>query len=286
MENEERLSSVECEAKFDPEQLPYDLFEKRDVVVLGEKIHGGHTETILRFLEKFGTQLNQIFLEFPVDYQESIDKYFADGKVDEGLEGFFMGAEGEGNNIRGLLKIFDKIKEIGKTIICFDSSKTKEGEYSKKSKNGYYFFRGNSRDEDMFVNFQRYYEQMPGKYLLIVGNGHVDEGESIEGGEKLGTKLKDFLGDKYIKFEMQAEDPKPNFEQRELIIDRLIDDLAKREEMNQNDILSDIVTFAPYEGNEETSDAPYLEIVAEKIGISAEEMNLYAIKKAKDYLGE
>lgn len=85
---------------------------------------------------------------------------------------------------------------------------------------------------------------------------------------------------------------KSNFEQRELtieretIIDGLIDDLAEREGMKSDEILSDIITFAPYEGNEDMADAPYLEIVAEKIGISIKEMNLYAIKKAKDFLGE
>ena len=87
------------------------------------------------------------------------------------------------------------------------------------------------------------------------------------------------------------KDPKPNFEQkeltieRELVIDKLIDNLAKREEMNPDDILSDIVVFAPYEGND-SPNPDYIEQVAEMIGITSEEMTLYAIKRGKDYLGE
>ena len=47
--------------------------------------------------------------------------------------------------------------------------------------------------------------------------------------------------------------------------------------------MSDIITFAPYEEN----DAPnpdYLDEVAKRMGISSDEMRVYAIKKAKDYL--
>ena len=74
------------------------------------------------------------------------------------------------------------------------------------------------------------------------------------------------------------------FEKRELAIDKLIEDLAKREEMNPDDILSDIIVFAPYEQNE-SANPDYIEQVAEMIGITLEEMTRYAIKKAKDYLG-
>jgi hypothetical protein len=73
-------------------------------------------------------------------------------------------------------------------------------------------------------------------------------------------------------------------EQRELVIDKLIEDLAKKEEMNSDDILSDIIVFAPYEQNE-SANPDYIEQVAEMIGITPKEMTRYAIKKAKDYLG-
>lgn len=77
----------------------------------------------------------------------------------------------------------------------------------------------------------------------------------------------------------------PGFENRETVIDRLIDELAKREEMETEDILSDIITFAPYEGNE-ASNPDYLDVVADKIGIPYEEMREYALKKLKDQIGE
>jgi len=74
-----------------------------------------------------------------------------------------------------------------------------------------------------------------------------------------------------------------DFESKEILIDGLIDKLGERENMSPDDILSDIVTFAPYEGNE-TVNLDYLDQVAEMLGISAEEMRTYAVKKAKDYL--
>jgi hypothetical protein len=157
------------------EQFPDDLLEKRDIVVLGETAHGRHYKTILDFFEKFGSHIDRIFLELPVDYQDSVDEYVSTGKVDEPLEAFFIGAEKEGKNVRGLLKIFDKAKENGREIACFDSSKTKTEEYRHESKRGHYFLRGQSRDEDMLENVQRQYEQRPGKYLLIVGANHSQE---------------------------------------------------------------------------------------------------------------
>ena len=77
----------------------------------------------------------------------------------------------------------------------------------------------------------------------------------------------------------------PTFESLEAKIERLILELAQKEEMDQNDILSDMITFAPYEGNE-TSNPEYFEEVAERTGISLDELNDYAVKKAKEYLEE
>ncbi len=74
----------------------------------------------------------------------------------------------------------------------------------------------------------------------------------------------------------------PNFEQGEKIIDGLIDKLAEREGVNPDDILSDIITFAPYKENDDPN-PDYLDEVAEKLGISRMEMCLYAIKKATDH---
>ena len=75
------------------------------------------------------------------------------------------------------------------------------------------------------------------------------------------------------------------FEQREIIIDELVKGLAEREGMNPDDILSDIITFAPHEGND-SANPDYIEQVAEMIGISSEEMTRYAIKKAENHRKE
>lgn len=71
----------------------------------------------------------------------------------------------------------------------------------------------------------------------------------------------------------------PNFENREAVIDGLIADLARREEMNPEDIFSDITTFAGICREDEDARS-YLEELAERIGISAEEMSEYANKKS------
>lgn len=205
MKNKESARQLNFESESsDAGRFPDDLFESRDVVVLGETSHGKHSETLLNFLDKFGHLLNQIFIELPVDFQDSVDKYIASGEVDGELENLFMGAEDEGKNVRDLTKVLDKVREIGKGVICFDSSKTGGGEYQKASlvEREKYFLRGESRDEDMFINFQRHYTQTPGKYLLIVGAVHAKEGRYPEGDKRLGERLKEAFGERCISFEM------------------------------------------------------------------------------------
>ena len=77
----------------------------------------------------------------------------------------------------------------------------------------------------------------------------------------------------------------PSPENRESIIEGLISELAEREGMDPDDIASDVITFAPYEGND-ASNPDYLDQVAEMIGISSDEMTVYAVKKAKEHLSE
>jgi len=73
----------------------------------------------------------------------------------------------------------------------------------------------------------------------------------------------------------------PNFENREKEIDNLIENLAEREGMSSEDIFSDIITFAEISKEDEDAKA-YLEEVAEKIGISPDEMFEYALKKTEE----
>ena len=71
-------------------------------------------------------------------------------------------------------------------------------------------------------------------------------------------------------------------ESRESIIDKLIEGLAIKEGMDTDFVFADIIQFAPFEGNESVN-LEYLAEMAEKLGITVEEMHLYAINKA---LGE
>lgn len=176
-----------------------DYFDKVNIIALAETHHGEHFDVINDFLDKFMPHLNGIFVELPVDYQSSINNYIETGKVDETLEDFFMGAHKEGNEIRGWLEIFDKIKRNKKMVICIDSSKIQTNEYRKKSDEGYYFLRGDSREEDMFFNLKNYYMKHIGKYLLIAGASHIrKEGHLYAGGKNnLGNRLSQFFGDKY-----------------------------------------------------------------------------------------
>lgn len=57
----------------------------------------------------------------------------------------------------------------------------------------------------------------------------------------------------------------------------MIEELARKEGMDPDDIFSDIITFAELSGTDEDAGA-YLEEVAEKISISPEEMIEYARK--------
>jgi hypothetical protein len=78
---------------------------------------------------------------------------------------------------------------------------------------------------------------------------------------------------------------KNNFESRESVIDKMIETLSEKEGMDVLDIISDIITFAPYEGNEDPN-PDYLDEVADRLGISSEEMKEYALKKAAELFGE
>ena len=74
-------------------------------------------------------------------------------------------------------------------------------------------------------------------------------------------------------------------ENRELVTDKLVQEFAEKEGVNFDDVLSDIITFAPYEGND-SPNPDYIDQVAEMMGISSKELSDYAIKKAKAYLNE
>lgn len=73
-----------------------------------------------------------------------------------------------------------------------------------------------------------------------------------------------------------------NFESRERVIDQLVSNLEKQEGMEPDFILWDIIRYSPVEGND-AANPEYLQEIAEKVGISIDEMNIYALQKAREY---
>ena len=71
-----------------------------------------------------------------------------------------------------------------------------------------------------------------------------------------------------------------SFEDRESVIHKLIEGLAAKEEMNSENIFSDIMTFSEIYETDEDVGAYFVEL-AEKIGISFQEMLEFA-KKFRD----
>ncbi len=69
-----------------------------------------------------------------------------------------------------------------------------------------------------------------------------------------------------------------NHENREEQINALIENLAQTEGMNSDDIFSDIVTFAELSKEDEDAKA-YFEDLAERLGISLDEILEYAQRK-------
>jgi hypothetical protein len=70
----------------------------------------------------------------------------------------------------------------------------------------------------------------------------------------------------------------PTPESKEARIERLITNLAIQEGMQTEDIISDIIVFAPHPENE-FANPDYIEELAERLNISIEEMNEYALEK-------
>lgn len=177
-------------------EIPIEkFFEDADVIILGETHHGTHSKEILSILGKCLNTIKGVFLEMPIDYQIDIDAYLQSGEVTEKLESFFQGAEKEGNYIRNLLEMFDALRLVGKRVICIDSSKRQTIEYSQRAKHGYYFTKGKTRDEYMFSVIQGYYNREPGKYIAIVGAGHIGPGKHHRTGEDtLESEMQNFSG--------------------------------------------------------------------------------------------
>lgn len=174
-----------------------DVFAHADIVVLAEA-HGQHDAEIAKFLAEHLREIDAVFMEIPADYQSSIDNFAGIGVVDATLESWFTGAEREGKSIRGILENIAMIAAAKKPIICIDAAKSPFGEYTRKAADGYYFLRGESRDEDMFARIEEYRSSNPGKFLVITGQTHVKtDVHPRTGTQTLGKRLADTHGERY-----------------------------------------------------------------------------------------
>ena len=194
---------------YEPEAIK-NYFEKADLVALGESSHGTHTEIVMTFLNNFGEIIDGFFIEIPIDEQKDIDEYISTGNINQRLTSHFAGALKEGKDVKGnLVAIMDKLKELGKPLICVDSPKKETDEYKKKTppKQGYYFLKGESRDDDMCENILAYMDEHPGKYLFMGGSWHLEKGKDrITGLDSLDERLRNALDEKYLSVLMTHEE--------------------------------------------------------------------------------
>ncbi|OGK51756.1 hypothetical protein A3B02_02400 [Candidatus Roizmanbacteria bacterium RIFCSPLOWO2_01_FULL_42_14] len=174
-----------------------NIFKDRKIVAFGETHHGQHTS----FFNKLSNNLdrfNGVFLEMPVSDQPSVNYYLKNGNFDDRLKGLIAGAMGEGKDIESTTKA---ILDYGKIvpIVCIDSSKKQDDIYKNKSIHGYYFHKGNSRDEDMFKNIVEKYKEGE-RWVLISGAKHLELGSHHRSHEKtLGTRLKERFGEELFR---------------------------------------------------------------------------------------
>ena len=167
------------------------------IFALGEAPHGANLDKIKEILEN-RDNLSGIFLEHPINYQGSINSYLQNKKVDEKLQGFWGRCIKEGNDIKSVdMYLLDFSFERKIPVVCVDSSKTQTDEYNKKSDIGYWFLRGESRDEDVFENIIRTYHEGE-EWIVLCGAGHLITGINPRSGKKtLEARLKERFGEEF-----------------------------------------------------------------------------------------
>jgi len=167
------------------------------IFALGEAPHGAHLDKIKKILEG-KDNLSGIFLEHPINYQDSINSYLQNKEIDEQLQKYWGRCMKEGNDIKSVdiyLLNFSLERKI--PIICIDSSKVQTNEYDKKSDIGYWFLRGGSRDEDMFENIIKTYREGE-EWVVLCGATHLMTEIHLRTGKKtLGAKLKEKFGEHF-----------------------------------------------------------------------------------------
>ncbi len=169
------------------------------LIGLGEMDHGVHTETLKELLSNFES-VDGIFLEYPVNYQGSINHYLGSKVLDEPLKQLLAGGAREGKELEPtLVSILDFASERSVPVICIDSSKNKTEIYNHEPEQGSYFLRSGSRDEDMSLNVLEHIEQKLGTWIIIAHAAHLDFSFDMHKDDpSLGKRLKAKLSDKFF----------------------------------------------------------------------------------------
>lgn len=135
-------------------------------------------------------------MNYLFSHQDSVNLYLKTLDVDEVLNKTFEGALKEGNNIKDtILFVLNYANTKNIPVFCIDSSKIQTEDYNKISPHGRWFLKGESRDEDMFNNFVKHFDQ-DDNAIVFCGANHLSEGLHFRTGkETFGTKLKTKFSD-------------------------------------------------------------------------------------------
>jgi hypothetical protein len=193
-----------------PEKIKFDdYYNEADMVVLAEDGHGKFDEEILTFVDQFQDVISTLFIELSVTLQPSIDAYIETGKITDDLDKHFSGCAKEGKDLKdGTLKLFDRAKEYGIEIVCYDASKKQTEQFPTRAREGYYFIKGESRDYDMTRNVTEHGNSR-GKSLVIIGAGHTNGSKDATGLDRFGERIKEKLGDKCLILKLTESDTEP-----------------------------------------------------------------------------
>lgn len=177
------------------------VIPQSDLIALAETYHGRHLPVIKLLIPEF-PRFRGIFYEIPANYQTDVNYYLKTGKWKKALVNFILGTKDEEKYVEKMTTlIFGEAKKNKLPIICFDSSKVENTEYTLKAsfEDEEYYLKGSSRDEDMATTVLKSLRRHPGKWLLIGGGIHIKRGIDYKSGiTTMGEELTYVLRDRYL----------------------------------------------------------------------------------------
>lgn len=143
-------------------------------------------------------RIGGLFTEIPANHQQSVDYYLETGIFRDDLMEYINGARKEDKNIEAMLRAeLDLARGRHLPVICVDAAQRQFGSYNHKNlKYSNYWFRGNSRDEDMMTVIREQYSAKGGKWLFVGGSAHLMRGE-FDGSATVASRLSDIYKDKF-----------------------------------------------------------------------------------------